>query len=112
MSDQWWRMSPHQTRPPTPKPKTQPTPPQQFPTPSCTEEGKPALDSFDSYRFPPFLSGAAAGGWKTMEGSDSEHSEHSEAPSDITTASPGGGELVGVKLKLTVVGDKGTIKVS
>jgi len=82
------------------------------PTPSCTEEGKPALDSFDSYRFPPFLSGAAAGGWKTMEGSDSEHSEHSEAPSDITTASPGGGELVGVKLKLTVVGDKGTIKVS
>jgi len=69
----------------------------------------PRRDSFDSYRFPPFLSGAAAGGWKTMEGSDSEHSE---APSDITTASPGGGELVGVKLKLTVVGDKGTIKVS
>ena len=86
--------------------------PHSLPTPSCTEEGKPALDSFDSYRFPPFLSGAAAGGWKTMEGSDSEHSEHSEAPSDITTASPGGGELVGVKLKLTVVGDKGTIKVS
>jgi hypothetical protein len=48
-------------------------------------------------------------GVETMEGSDSEHSE---APSDITTASPGGGELVGVKLKLTVVGDKGTIKVS
>lgn len=42
-----------------------------------------------------------------MEGSDSEHSE---AHSDIT-ASPGGGELVGVKLKLTVVGDKGIIKV-
>ena len=111
MSDQWRRMSPHQTHPPTPKTKTLPTHPQQTATTRPRRElgGKSGLGQFRFLQIPAFLERSSGWGVETMEGSDSEHSE---APSDITTASPGGGELVGVKLKLTVVGDKGTIKVS
>lgn len=44
-----------------------------------------------------------------MDGSFSEGSD--DAPSEMSFASPGGGDLVGVRLKLTAVGDEGIIKV-